>query len=125
MPNLPDAVRRMAECAPGKAVRVVTTEGAFAIGGGESNEPEVPALSIKALQREQAQDREAIAQLKAAVANLEATIAAWESALAKVGNMQASLGASMTKMVEVMELPVKPIYDAAGRLIGARRVAKL
>lgn len=46
-------------------------------------------------------------------------------AAAEVAAGQRSVAESVQEVVKVMSMPTQPVYDAAGKLIGAKRVKKL
>lgn len=117
-----DAVRRIADCAPGRRVLV---ELPIAPKAAEAAGPSMADVALGILQRDAARDREAIDNQAAATAKLEAAMQAMEATMQSMITAQKSIAESVIQLAAIMRQPVRPLYDAKGILIGAQRVEKL
>jgi len=127
--RLPEAVRCIAECAPGKRVRAVLPEGVYVLplapelAAANVSQP-LEAMAGELLSRD-AQTRASVAQAlenaAGIVARTEETTTAVKAALEIVATGQEKIAGGMKEIALALERPVKPIYDSAGKLIGAQR----
>ena len=124
---LPDAVARVAACAPGKRITVVTPDGkAYALPIAPEPAPVVPPHPFEAVSQQLlARDAEARAAAASIVERMAGTLNAVREVVGAVAAGQAQVAASVNEMSGTLHLPVKPVYDKAGKLIGAKRVKKL
>lgn len=124
-----NVLRAVAALAPGRRVLV--------LAGGDTHElpvkPPAPAvtpphplevMSQQLLERD-AETRATVAAVADVVARMGETAQAVQAAMADVASGQAQVARSVSEIAETMALPTKPVYDAAGKLIGAQRVQKL
>lgn len=122
-------VRAVAALAPGKRVRVLAAGDAYELPlkpAPARIEPPHPmeAVSKQLLERD-AETRATVAAVADVVARMGETAQAVQAAVADVASGQAQVARSVSEIADTMALPTKPIYDAAGKLIGAQRVRKL
>ena len=118
----PEAVNRIAQCAPGKRVTVILPI--------EAKAPEVPEASMAEvcfaiLKRDQIRDRESIEQLAQAVGNMGEMVASLKGTMESMVQTQKAVAVLVAKVADTLGQPMKPVYDARGMLVGARRVEKL
>jgi hypothetical protein len=131
--HLPDAAKCIAECAQGKRVRAIVRGCVYDLPLQPEPEP-VPAphpleaVATQLLERD-AQTRATVslvvANVESVVARVDETSSAVNSALASVAIGQQKIADGMQHIAVTMALPVKPVYDKQGKLVGAQRVKKL
>ena len=131
--HLPDAVKCIAECAPGRRVRAIVRGVAYDLPLLPEPEPVQPphpleAVATQLLERD-AQTRVTVSQVVANVENVVArvdeTTNVVKSALANVAGGQDKIAEGMQDIASALSRPVKPVYDKQGKLVGAQRVAIL
>jgi len=130
--RLPDAVKCIAECAPGKRVRAIVLEGVYELplapgpAAAETAQP-LETMATLFLARD-AQTRASVTQVlenaAGVVARVDETASVVKAALASVAEGQERIAGAMQEIASALERPVKPIYDKAGKLIGAQRARK-
>lgn len=109
--------RAVAACAPGKRVTITFASGK-ALVLPIVPEPPAPPPPPHPLEVVSQQLRESEAASRELVARVH-------ESMASVAEGQAQLAQGMREVVETLHLPVKPLLDTAGKLIGAKRVANL
>lgn len=124
---LPDAVRCVAACAPGKRVTVVTPDGkAYALPivpePASIASPDPMTIAAKQLLESDAQSR---ALLESVGKNFAEVFARVDDSIGAVAVGQAQVAQSVAELSGTLHLSVKPVYDKAGKLIGAQRVKKI
>jgi hypothetical protein len=128
---VPDAVKRMAECAGGKPVKVFTADGNFELRKSEDlpEQPSVAETVAAILLRYQADHQASSERLAQAIgkleAKLEATLDHIKSEKEIETKSQREMVSVLSTLAETISLPVKPFYDDKGKLMGARRVKAL
>lgn len=118
--------RAIAALAPGRRVTLVVHGKAVALPATAAPppvpQPDPLVVASKQLLERDAETRAAIASLADRVGE---SVRAVDSVLGVVSAGQVELAAQVRELSGTLRLPVKPIYDAAGKLIGARRSATL
>ncbi|MBE0615153.1 MAG: hypothetical protein IH604_15885 [Burkholderiales bacterium] len=132
--RLPEAVKCIAECAPGKRVRAIVLEGVYELPLAPKPEPAAaetaqPRETVATLLLERdAQTRASVTQVLenvvGVVARVYETATVVKAALAVVAEGQERIAGGMQEITLALERPVKPIYDKTGKLIGAQRARK-
>lgn len=122
-----DAVRRIADCAPGKRVLVdVAGKLSELPVVAKAVEPAGPSVDQIALELLHAvKDRGAIDKQTMALQTLELAVKAMGQSLQSIIEAQTSIAGAIANLATIMGQPVQPMYDAKGVLIGAKRVEKL
>ena len=123
----PEAVTCIAECAPGKRVRAVIPHDIYELPLPQDPEPVAPPHPLEAVAK-QLIEREAQTRaiVKEVVAELLAdAVNSIKSALSGVGQGQDKVLEAVQQVAKTLDSPVTPVYDKHGKLVGARRVAKL
>ncbi|MCX7144356.1 MAG: hypothetical protein NT123_25655 [Proteobacteria bacterium] len=80
------------------------------------------AVAMQLMERD-AQTRAIVTEVVAAL--LGDAVSAIKSALSGVGQNQDKVLEAVQQVAKTLDSPVKPVYDKQGKLVGARRVAKL
>ena len=123
----PEAVTCIAECAPGKRVHAIIPHDIYELPLQPEPEPVAPPHPLEAVARQlmerDAQTREIVTQVVAAL--LDEAVSAIKSALSGVAQGQDKVQEAVQQIASMLDRPVKPVYDKHGKLVGARRVAKL
>ncbi len=124
---LPDIVTRITACAPGKRITVVMPDGkVYALPRPPEPAPVVPPHPLEAISQQLlARAAEGRAAAASIVESMAGTLNAVREVVGSVTAGQAQVVASINEMSGTLHLPVKPVYDDAGKLIGAKRVKKL
>jgi hypothetical protein len=131
--HLPDAVKCIAECAPGRRVRAIVRGVAYDLPLLPEPEPVQPphpleAVATQLLERD-AQTRatvtQVVANVESVLARVDETTNVVKSALSDVAAGQNKIADGMQHIASTLSLPVKPVYDDQGKLVGAQRVKKL
>lgn len=116
--NLSDAVRRVAACAPGKVVRV-------AVSGESCELPLAPAQSCAKEPNPLDQIASRLIQNEKLAGDrmdaLASDVHAVRSVVNAVVDGQIAVVEGINRVVTTLAMPVHPIYDAHGKLIGATR----
>lgn len=125
----PNVLRAVAALAPGKRVTVLAAGKAYDLPLAPPRarvEPPHPleTMSQQLLERD-AETRATVVSVAEAVARMGETATAMQAAVAEVAEGQVQVARSVSEIAETMAMPTMPIYDAAGKLVGARRVKKL
>ena len=123
----PEAVTCIAECAPGKRVRAIIPHDIYELPLTREQEPvaaphPLEAVAMQLMERD-AQTRAIVTEVVAAL--LGDAVSAIKSALSGVGQNQDKVLEAVQQVAKTLDSPVKPVYDKQGKLVGARRVAKL
>lgn len=130
----PNAVRNVAALAPGKGVRIVGPDGIHRILSADDAEPTPePSAAITAKLAElDAQVRATVGIVAALAATVNAMAERAAAAITAIKTVadattanQTHIERSLDALERTMAMPTKPVYDAKGLLIGARRVDKL
>lgn len=123
--QLPDAVRRVAMLAPGKRMTVTVDGKSYALPIAPDPEPVAPPHPLEVVSQQLlARDAETRATLVAVAARADDTLNAVRDAVGAVAAGQDQITKSVNELAGTLHLPVKPIYDKSGKLIGAERVKK-
>jgi hypothetical protein len=123
----PSLLKRIAACAPGKRITVFVPSGeVYELPLAPKAAPVEPPSPIETLSK-QLLERDAQARAAAAEANARSdeALTAVKEAIGAVATGQAQVAESVNEMAGTLHLPVKPVYDKSGKLIGAQRVKKL
>lgn len=117
---------RVAACAPGRRVTVITAGKSFVLPSVPEVQPEPPPnpLEVAAAQLLE-RDAASRALFESTRKSMEEVVTRVDGSVAAVAAAQANVAASVAELADTMALPVKPIYDKQGKLIGAERVKKL
>ena len=125
----PEAVTCIAECAPGKRVSAVIPHDIYELPLRPEPEREpvelrrsLEAVALQLMERD-AQTRTIVTQVVAAL--LDEALGSIRSVLTSVAQGQDKLQEAVQQIAATLDRPVKPVYDRDGKLVGARRVAKL
>jgi hypothetical protein len=123
----PEMLARIEALAPGKRVTVVNAQGeAHALPLAAQTETAQKLAELDLQIRSTMGVVASIASgLNEIVARVEKVLSAVENAAQNVASDQAEVARSIARLNATLAQPVKPIYDAKGILIGARRVEKL
>lgn len=113
-----DALSRMAAVAPGKRFVVELPTARKEV---ETAPPTMADVALGILQRDALRDREMIAELGRSVESLRESFALLKEAVDGLSSAQTEISKSIAGLAETMAKPVRPIYDAKGKLIGAER----
>lgn len=120
----PEFVRNIAALAPGKNVTVFADDKAYSLPEPLPPPPLPPppdpiAEAARAMLERDAENRATIEDVRRAltevVENVGATVAA-------VAAGQAEIVESLQENTRTLQLPVRPVYDKAGKLLQAQRV---
>lgn len=122
------ALDRIAELAPGKRL-LVELPG---VKAEVPTEPSMADVCLSILKRDQIRDREALDKLAESVKAMAEALSGLgviveqqrEATAAMAANQQAAVEA-VKSVTELLSQPMRPIYDAKGRLVGAERVKQL
>jgi hypothetical protein len=71
-----------------------------------------------------ARDAESRALMQSAHETVEALLGRVDKTVASIRDGQTAVAANLKENTRTLHLPVRPVYDAAGRLVEARRVDK-
>ena len=123
----PEAVTCIAECAPGKRVRAIIPHDIYELPLQPDPAPvatphPLEAVAMQLMERD-AQTRAIVTEVVAAL--LGEAVSAIKSALFGVGQNQDKVLEAVQRVAKTLDSPVTPVYDKQGKLVGARRVAKL
>ena len=123
----PEAVTCIAECAPGKRVRAIIPHDIYELPLPQDPEPVPPPHPLEAVAKQLIErDAQTRAIVKEVMAELLAdAVNSIKSALSGVGQGQDKVLEAVQQVAKTLDSPVKPVYDKQGKLVGARRVAKL
>lgn len=126
MSQLPEAVRRVAELAPGKQVTVIVNAKSYDLPHRPPPAPpKPPDPLLEFSQRLLERDLETRAAVAAIAARSDAGISAVKNLVNAVAAGQSQVAESVKELSGTLHLPVKPVYDKAGKLVGAKRVRTL
>lgn len=123
----PKILKLIEQCAPGKRIVVSVPSGeVYELPLAPKAAPAEPPNPIETLSKQllerDAEQRAAVAE---ANARSDETLAVVKEAIGAVAAGQAQVAESVNEMAGTLHLPVKPVYDKGGKLIGAQRVKKL
>lgn len=119
-----DATARVAACAPpGAKVRVATPDGDYEVELPEGGTGQSILLDVllQVLKREASSRTE----LAKALAQMEVANVRLSEAATQMEAMQRLAAGSIAQLAEIASRPMKPVYDATGKLIGIERVERL
>jgi hypothetical protein len=123
----PNAVRLIAQCAPGRRVTVISARGEryelpLKPPAAVVVSDPIEELSKQLMQRD-AEQRAAMAQVVSeVVSRVDVTVGEVKAAVSVLAQTQERAAHSASELARTMAMPVRPIYDANGKLIGAHRV---
>lgn len=120
---LPSTVRLYAACVPpGRRVVVLAAGKAYELPAPvEQPVPPPPAAKSEV----QVLFEQAAASFAESAARISAAESSVRDIAAQVAAGQTSVEESVRQMADVLKMPTEPIYNDAGKLIGAQRVQKL
>ena len=128
----PDVVKRVAELAQGRNVQVTGADGRayrlVALGKGDEGYEQTQAKAAARLQDLDAQLRTTAAIVSAFAIKVEQIVKQVDEALGRVNvaaEGQARFAESADRLAEALRMDLEPVYNDNGKLVGARRVAKL
>lgn len=128
-----ELLRTVAVLAPGVSLELVTAEGDRYALPLVVQEPlarppdQLETVSRLLLERDEQARREAETMavlMSTVVSRVDDTLNAVKQSVDTVAAAQSKVARSMTRLEGTLHLPVKPIYDKDGKLIGAARSSK-
>lgn len=120
---LPEFARRIAACAPKTQVKVSSVNGAVYVVPDAPTPVEEQVAKIVAVSAEDVKAlQESITRFGETIVSATAVETDLSEAVKRIATVQEAIVSNIEKIAETLALPVRPIYDAKGKLIEARRV---
>lgn len=124
--HLPDAVQRVAELAVGRPVTVIVAGKSYPLPIVPVPAPvALPDPMTTAARQLLESDAQGRAMLETVGKNFAEVFTRTERRIEAVAAGQEQIVQSVKELTGTLHLPVKPVYDKAGKLIGAERAKKL
>jgi len=118
---LPDVVRLLAQLAPGKAATVIVKGKPYVlplIPGPHVEPPNPLEIAAKELLERDAATR---AMFESVSKSLADSVVRSSEGLGALSAGQEKIAESVNRLAGTLHLPVKPIYNKSGKIVGAQR----
>lgn len=121
-----EAAQRITACVPGRRVVVFVADKKVSLPLTAADPAPAAPSPIEMLAQQLSQrDEETRSVIAEAMARVDKAVQVGAAVVASTAQREAEMAQSIAQITTVLALPVKPVYDKSGKLLGAQRVTTL